>query len=1588
MAICRYALRISAVLTLASLHPLNVAHAQTLADALDAPQLTWTTGGNQTWVGQTTVRHDGVDAARSGAIGNNQQSWLQTTVTGPGTLTFWWKVSSEAGYDFLEFQINGSTTRGPISGEVDWRLETIELGAGSHTLRWQYSKDFSDVAGQDLGWVDTVGFFPDSGPPVILSSPVSRAAEEGASVTFTVAARGALPLTYQWYRGQTLVTGAESSSLDLLNLSSADAGQYTVRVQNSLGSITSAPPAVLTVLPASLETTFNAATEGPVDAAAIQPDGKIVVGGSFISLNGQPRANLGRLNPDGSLDVSFNPGVSGRNGSVYTLAIQSDGKILVGGSFSTLGGQSRSSLGRLNPDGSVDPAFNPGLDTSFSTSVNSLVLLADGKVFIGGRFGTIGGQPRQNLARINADGTLDATFVRDIDGSVGCLALQSNGLLLVGGGFTLLIPDSDGDLIAYFNLVRLNLNASVDDTYYPDPDGFVDCIAVQADGHILVSGGFSSFNAGGQPRERIARLNGSGDLVPSFAPEVNGEIQSIALQTDGKILVAGNFTSLGGQPRGGIGRLNANGSIDTTFVTSADGPVGSVTIQGDGKVLVAGAFSALGGQPRDGLGRLHPTTPATQSLNHAGTTITWLRSGTSPEVGRTTFEHSADGNTWTVLGPGSRIAGGWQRTGASVPASNTIRARGYAIGGNFNSSGSIVEVTRGKPVIVTQPASRTNVFGTTTSFSVVSSVAEPLSYQWQKNGAPLSNQGNISGARTNILTLTTLSKADEGSFRVVITNSFGSVTSLVATLTVLDPAIVQQPQSANRDAGESVTFSVNAVGSPTLSYQWYHGASTVPVGTGPVLTVSDLTSADAGSYHVVVGNTVGTVASSNALLSVRTLVPLPEAIDAPQLTWATGGSAPWFGQAEVSQDGVDSAQSGAITDSQESWMETSVIGPGILSFWWRVSSETNFDFLEFYVDGALQPGRISGSVNWRKETIELGSGNHSLRWRYVKDNVISGNQDRAWVDAVTFHSAETSPPVITMQPAGQTVVEGEDVVLSVVVSGATPLFYQWFKGAAAVPAANSSSLSLPDVQLGDTAFYSVVVTNVFGSETSTPALLTVITPEAAGANGPVSALAFQPDGKLLVAGGFTTLGTQPRNYLGRLNPDGSLDDTFDPGADSDVFCLALQPDGKILIGGDFFNAGGSSRAGLARLNPDGSLDNSFNASVGGGPVYAVLVQPDGKVLVAGGFTSLAGQARSRLGRLNADGTLDAGFAPNADDDIYALALQPDGRIVAGGVFTTLTGQSRSFIGRVNANGTLDTTFNPGADGTVVSLAIQPDGKILATGFFASLAGASRDFIGRLNASGTLDTAFNPGADAPVFSLALQTDGKILLGGVFASLAGQPRSNLGRLNGDGTLDATFIRLLNAEAYCLAVRADGKVFAGGDFTRVDGQTRNRIARIENTGPATQSLQLAGTTATWMRGGTGPEVWRTIFETSVDGLTWSSLGEGTRVAGGWQRTGVTLPANTTLRTRGNVSGDQYGSAWFVEAYIYPNAPILLNAARNGASVELSWTPGPGLFQVQQTTSLNPPIIWQDLGAPVPANSLSVPTGSESTFWQIRRP
>ena len=366
----------------------------------------------------------------------------------------------------------------------------------------------------------------------------------------------------------------------------------------------------------------------------------------------------------------------------------------------------------------------------------------------------------------------------------------------------------------------------------------------------------------------------------------------------------------------------------------------------------------------------------------------------------------------------------------------------------------------------------------------------------------------------------------------------------------------------------------------------------------------------------------------------------------------------------------------------------------------------------------------------------------------------------------------------------------------------------------------------------------------------------------------VTTIAIQADGKVIIGGIFTTISGVIRNYIARLNPDGTVDATFNPDADALVYTIAIQADGKVIIGGFFTTISGSARNCIARLNTDGSVDATFDPDANAN-INTIAIQTDGKVIIGGFFTTIGGVTRNYIARLNTDGTVDATFNPDADGGVYATVVQTDGKIIIGGGFTTIGGVTRNYIARLNTDGSVDATFDPDADNEVAIIKIQPNGKIIIGGSFTTIgatSGSAKNFIARLNTNGTVDATFDPNANALVTTIAIQTDGKIIIGGDFTTIGGVTRNYIARLNTDGTVDATFNPDADAFVATIAIQADGKVIIGGIFTTISGVTRNCIARLTYGGlldPGTSGHYAAKLTTTSSGSGLVANDWFSCLE-----------------------------------------------------------------------------------------------------------------------------
>ncbi|MDO7846363.1 T9SS type A sorting domain-containing protein [Hymenobacter sp. M29] len=372
-----------------------------------------------------------------------------------------------------------------------------------------------------------------------------------------------------------------------------------------------------------------------------QPDAKILVGGNYEYIDNQRASRLRRLNADGTPDAAFaaqtgtGPDASG---NPTALALQSTNKILVGcATNATYNSVLTGNLVRLNPNGSVDATFNRGgsgfvvygwdaLALNFANNIRSLAVQPDDKILVGGNLDHYNGQAVANLLRLNADGSYDTSFnVGSLgftsanstgtpnSGTPEVMLVQPDGKIVVGGNFVQV-----NGLVAN-NLVRLNADGSRDNTFLSTgTNATVRALARQPDGKLLVGGYFTQVN--GQASGGLVRLNADGTRDASFTPTVLSPVATatgiykIRLRADGSMVVCGTFTACNGTARGNIARLSATGVVDAGFgpaaaTTSTSTPniVYDLVDLTSGQTLAGGTFTSIGGVPRTGLALLNGT---------------------------------------------------------------------------------------------------------------------------------------------------------------------------------------------------------------------------------------------------------------------------------------------------------------------------------------------------------------------------------------------------------------------------------------------------------------------------------------------------------------------------------------------------------------------------------------------------------------------------------------------------------------------------------------------------------------------------------------------------------------------------------------------------------------------------------------------------------------------------------------------------------------------------------------------------------------------------------------------------------------------
>ena len=734
--------------------------------------------------------------------------------------------------------------------------------------------------------------------------------------------------------------------------------------------------------------------------------------------------------------------------------------------------------------------------------------------------------------------------------------------------------------------------------------------------------------------------------------------------------------------------------------------------------------------------------------------------------------------------------------------------------------------------VATQPQNTTVTAGQTASFSVVAGGTAPFTYQWSKNGTA------IAGATAASYTTPVTVDADIGStFRVVIGNSVGQVTSADATLTVTQapvmPAITSQPSSVSVTAGQAASFSVTAAGTPTLTYQWYRGATAIAGATSATYVLASTAAADNGAqFSVVVGNVAGSVRSNAATLTVGTAATAPTIATAPApMTVTTPASATF----------------GVVAN-----------GTAPLAYQWRRN-------------GVAISGANAASYTTPATTVAADNG---AQFSVVVSNGTLPNATSP--NALLTVLAAPVAPTIATPPANATVNVGSTATFSVVANGSAPLAYQWRRNGTPIAGATGSAYTTAATVAGDNgATFSVVVSNgTLPNATSADATLTVNLVWTGirqdGAPFPVTgslpiaidggrAIATDAQGNVIIGGytsGIFTAGTDPgaiKPFIAKYNAAGSL-----------VWV-------RLVL--DAYNGFGVAEfvAGLA-------VDSAGNIYVTGQTLTTLAGE------VAAGGTDVF------VAKFDADGTRlwahQLGSTQN--DTSNGIAVDASGNaFVVGTTFGQLPlqappgGTSSYFIAKYTSDGSrawvVEDAFNAAHSGPYNEgngVAVDAAGNAYVAGrMSASQSGGSGAYVAKFNGSGARQwetqlagAAPNNGLPVAADAVALSSDGSsvYLSGRTYADfdVAGNPSTVVGdafvaRFNGSGALQwvhnlssqtLSGPRYFDDEAFGIATNAAGSaVFITGYTNGVmpgeasKGAEDAFIARYEADGTRTWVRQF---------------------------------------------------------------------------------------------------------------------------------------------------
>jgi hypothetical protein len=805
--------------------------------------------------------------------------------------------------------------------------------------------------------------------PTVTSSPASKTAIVGDTVTFAVIASGTAPLSYQWQKNGADITGAQSAGLTLAAVKPGDSGIYRVIVSNRAGEDTS-DNAFLRVLPNVIPQEKPVITLHPYSQ-------KVPVGGaaSFVVAAAGARPFVFQWQKN-----SMN--ITGAKDSIFTIAAvaYTDSgayRVIVSNSF----GADTSAIAALTVT-QKPPVGDPPVIWTHPSSQ---------KVYAGDTV----------TFSVAASGTAPLFYQWQKNGAnianAQSAALVISSVLPADSGvYRVVVSNSVG--AATSNNALLSVVSHQATNTKP-------IITISPASQTAILGGsvtFSVIATGSAPLYYQWQKNGTD--IPN-AKTSTFAIAAVALTDSGayRVIV---FNSLGADTSA-IAHLQVlPGPIGQISPVIIRHPCSQKTFVGES---VSFTVSALGAQPMS---------------------YQWQKNG----VNRTNAKDSI-----LTISPVALGDSGTYR----VIVSNSLGATV-----SFNASLTVkpkIVVISYPPVIHEHPSSKNAVVGDSVMFAVVASGTGPLSYQWQKNGVKLA------GATSMYLKIARVAVSDSGAYRVTVSSPYGQETSFEARLNVYEPPrIMNNPASQLILAGAPVTFTVAAAGSPLLFYQWQKDGTDIAGANTASFTITSTSLADNGTYRVVVTNSWGTSVSEGAILTVK---DIPFIGKVPAITMQPSSRTVAAG---------DSADFTVIAVCTEQ-----------ISYQWKKN------------DAAIS-GANAATLRITSATAEDAGA-----YRVVVSSKYGSETSNSATLTVLLPFVQGSKPVIVRDPASVTASIGDSLRMSVSVNGTVPMRFQWRKNGAAIAGATDSVFKIDSVRSSDGGPYDVVVINLWGSDTSKPATITI-----------------------------------------------------------------------------------------------------------------------------------------------------------------------------------------------------------------------------------------------------------------------------------------------------------------------------------------------------------------------------------------------------------------------------------------------------------------------------------------------------------------